>query len=611
MTMETVVALLLGLATLIGWIRLGLWHRAARTTGQASAGRTAMLALLQPVCAGLLYLALFPPIAADGMTSLRIATGGTSRLAGAQGGAALVLLPEAPEMGGSEAVPDLATALRRHPGVTAIHVLGNGLTPRDLEAAKRLAVRFDPPALPRGIVDIAPPAAVTPGARFMVGGTINGWPDAMIELIDPAGRITDSSTADKDGHFRLAGTARAAGAVDFSLRVRSGQRIVEQADVPIWITESSRPRLLILAGAPGPEIKYLRRWASDAGYDVTTQMSAGGGIALGDAQVSLDAGSLRRFDVAVVDERSWPGAHQALMVAVRGGMGLVLRAGGAIDGATRSQWQGLGFDLRGPGGVSPIALPKMPEQAITRTRYGIGSVDAPVDMALPEEPSPDISRIGLTPGGGDAVSLLSDAGGTSVAAWRAVSAGRVALFTGIDSYGLTLTGRSDLYGDWWSSLLGTVTRPAPTSRMMTETVWADERMTLCGLTGEAHVDAPNGRRASVLPVAGCGAFWPAGTGWHMLRMQGETRPFHVQPQGALPALRAARDRQAMAMLRSKASTVAQATPLRAPRSIWPWWLAWLTASALLWWLERSRLGRPMPLSSRATEPVLASSPSAP
>jgi len=599
MSMEIAVALILSLAILLGWVRLGLWHRAAITSGQASTGRTGALALLQPLCAGLLYLALFPPVAGGEAASLRIATAGTSRMIGAQAGAPLILLPEAPAIGGGEAVPDLSTALRRHPGVTQIHVLGHGLEPRDMDVAKGLAVRFDPPPMRPGIVDIAPPAEVAPGARFIMGGTLDGLPDATIELLDPAGRVTDSGAADKDSHFQLAGTARAAGSVGFTVRVRSGRRIVEQADVPVWIVENARPRLLILAGAPGPEVKYLRRWASDAGYDVTTQMSAGGGIALGDAPVALDAGSLRRFDVAVVDERSWPGARGAMLAAVRGGMGLVLRAGGAIDGATRSQWQALGFGLSGPGGIAPLALPKVPEQAIARTRHGIGSVDAPVDMALPEELAPDISRVGLVPGGSDAVPLLQDAGGTSLAAWRAIGAGRVALFTAIDSYGLTLTGRGDLYGDWWSDMLGTVARPAPASRMATDTVWVGDRMALCGLTGDARVETPDGTQARVLPVAGCGAFWAAKPGWHRLRTKGETRPFYVQPRDALPVMSAARDRQAMAMLRSDVPSVAAATMPAAAWPIWATWLAWLAASALLWWLERSRLGRRMPVPDQS------------
>lgn len=584
MTPQIIVALILTLAVLAASVRLLLWHRASGA--QASPLRTSLLLLLQPIAAGLLYMALFPPGTGDSASSLRIATANTSRLAVVDG-SPLILLPEAPAIGGGEAVPDLATALRRHPGVTSLTIVGNGLGPRDIDAARGLAVHFDPPPLHPGILHLAPPPIVAPGARFTVGLTLTGLPNTTAELVDPAGRVTDSGAPDRNGHLLLAGTARAAGATAFTLRVRRDKRVIEQADVPVWVADNARPKLLILAGAPGAEVKTLRRWAIDAGYDVTTQMSAGGGIALGDAPVALDAASLRRFDAAIVDDRSWAGARGALLAAARGGMGLVLRPGGPIDGATRSQWQALGFTLSGPGGVAPLALPKVDAEPIARTRQGIGSEEVPVDIATTDDYLPDISRLGLTPGGNDAVPLLRDAGDVTLGAWRALGAGRVALFTGIDSYGLTLTGRRDLYGDWWSALLGTVARPAPGSRVLTDTGWVGERMTLCGLTGEAQVNA----RARVLPVKGCGGYWPMQAGWHMLHSKDAASAFYVHPADTLPTMRAARDRQAMTLLSVGEAKQASAALPGQSGTAWLWWLGWLAVSALLWWLERSRLGR--------------------
>jgi len=329
---------------------------------------------------------------------------------------------------------------------------------------------------------------------------------------------------------------------------------------------------------------------------VTTQMSAGGGIALGDAPAALDAAGLRRFDAAIVDDRAWAGLRGPLIAAVRGGLGLVLRAGGAIDGATRSQWQALGFGLSGPGGIVPLALPKAAALSVARTRHGIGSDDAPVDMALPEDMAPDVSRLGLTPGGSEAVPLLQDAGGVTLSAWRAVGLGRVALFTGIDSYALTLTGRRDLYGDWWNALLTSVARPAPSSLMIPGIAWAGERMILYDIGGDAVVENADGARVRLVPVGGCGAFWPAKAGWHRLRVKGELRSFHVQPHDALPTMRAARDRQATIVLSASAPGASGSTVATGRSgSAWPFWLAWLTVSALLWWLERSRIGRPSPI----------------
>ncbi|QGP78235.1 carboxypeptidase regulatory-like domain-containing protein [Sphingobium sp. CAP-1] len=585
MTPPMIVALLLTVATLLGGVRLLLWHRAAGP--YASPMRLALLLALQVIAAALLYLALFPPAASGEASSLRVATAGASRLTVASGGAALILLPEAPAIGGGEAVPDLATALRRHPGVTSLTVLGNGLTARDLEAARGLTLHFDPPPLRPGILDLAPPGPVAPGARFTAGATLTGLPRAAVELIDPAGRVTDMGAPDRDGHVLLAGTARAAGATTFTLRVRQDGRVIEQADVPLWVADSARPKLLILAGAPGAEVKTLRRWASDAGYDVTTRMSAGGGVELGDAPIALDAASLRRFDVAIVDDRSLAGARAALLAAVRGGMGLVLRAGGPIDGATRGQWQALGFVLTGPGDITPLALPKADAEAIGRTRHGIGNAEIPVDIATPEDYLPDVSRLTLTPGGADAVPLLRDAGGATIAAWRALGSGRVALFTGIDSYALTLTGRRDRHDDWWTAMLATVARAAPGDHVMTDTGWVGERMTLCGLSGEGRVDG----QIRVLPVGGCGGYWPTRPGWHMLRGREGAGAFHVQPAGALPVMRAARNRQALSLLPAGDARMASVAPPDRPGVAWPWWLVWFAVSALLWGLERGRLGR--------------------
>ena len=611
MTMEIVIASILSIAVLLGWTRVWLWHRAARRTVQASAGRLAGLAILQLVSAGMLFLALFPPPASNNISVLRIGTAGTPRLAGMQEDAPLILLPEAPLIDGGKAVPDLATALRRHPGVTKIEILGDGLGPRDSDVAQHMAVRFTPTPQRAAIVDIAPPPAVAPGAPFSIGGKLARRPNATVELLDPAGRVTDSGGVDDDGRFLLTGTARSAGTAAFMLRVRSGNSIVEQAHVPVWVVDGTRPRLLLLAGAPGPEVKYLRRWASDAGFDVSTQMSAGGGIALGDAPISLDAASLGKFDIAIVDDRAWPGARVSLLAAVQGGMGLILRAGGAIDGSTRSQWQALGFSLTGPGGVVPIALPKAADRSIAQTRHGIGKDDAPVDIALPEDMTPDVSSFGLTPGGGNAVSLIHDAGGAGLAAWRNIGLGRVAIFNGLDSYALTLTGRRDLYNDWWSSLIGTVARPVATSRMITDTLWAGERTILCGLSNEGRIDTPSGRQAAIVPVAGCGAFWPVEAGWHFMRTAGGVRAFFVHPGNALPGIRAARDQRAMMMLRQAGASSNDGNARLHPRSAWPFWLGWLAVSALLWWLERSRLGRGIAPSHNAVQPALGSGLSTP
>jgi len=596
MTIRLIVAAILGLAVLIAALRLLLWHRAAGE--YASLTRLILLLLLQPVCALLLFLGLFPPTVSGGSDMLRVASAGAPRLAATQGGAPLVALPGS-DMVGAEAVPDLATALRRHPATRTIELLGQGLGPRDLPAAAGLAVRFTPPPLRNGIRYLATPSPVSPGAAFPVGGTLEGLAEAKVELIDPAGRVTDSAKPDAQGHFTLSGTARAAGAAEFRLRLRNGDRTMEQAVVPVIVQDSARPRLLIMAGAPGPEVKYLRRWATDAGFAVTTQMSAGGGVQLGDPPVSIDGATLRRFDAVLLDDRSWAALgsrRSALLAAVREGLGLILRPSGPLDAATRAQWQALGFVLTGQAGLAPLALPKPPAAAIARTRAGIADPDMPGDLTLPDALLPEVSRLAAIPAGADTVPLLRDAGDRPLAVWRALGVGRMALFTGVDSYALTLTGHRLLHDQWWRALLGAVVRPAAAPPAIEGVHWAGERMTLCGLTDDSWVERPDGEAARLIPISGCAAFWPASAGWHVLRSKDDATPFYVQPATALPVMRAARDRDATLMLRGDGSADPKGEDR--PGAAWPFLLGWLVASALLWWLERSRLARQPTRSTR-------------
>ena len=595
MTMEHVTAAILAIAVLISAIRLILWHRASPHPHWL---RLAALLVLQPTCAALLFLALYPPpIPVEGGTFI-IATAGAPRFT-PNAGALTLALPEASPIQGAEHVPDLATGLRRHPEARRITVLGAGLTPRDIEAASGLAVRFDPPAQRTGILSLTPPTAAAPGDSFDVGATVSPTNSAIVELLDPAGRVTDRTTPDQQGHVRLTGTARAAGNSLFTLRVRTKDRTMAQASVPLVVLEPKPQRLLLLAAAPGPEIKYLRRWATDAGFDVTSQISAGGGISLGDAPIAINAATLGRFNVIVMDDRSWAalgGQRAALMAAVRNGLGLILRPTGPLDAATRSQWRNLGFALTGANSIAPLALPKAAPAPIARTRLGIPTEILPDDLRLPADFLPDVSRLALSPSSGTSVALLHDAGDAPIAAWRPQGLGRVALFTGVDSYALVLTGRTPLYDDWWRSLIRAVVRPAPRLASPPAISWAGERVALCGTAPRASVEQPDGRAIALQPVADCAAFWPAQPGWHRLVTKTGSMSFYVQPGDALTAMKSIRNRDATLLLRGAPTTAAEATR-QTPGPAWPFAVAWLLVSALLWWLERSRIGRAQPARS--------------
>ena len=612
MNLPLLLAVLLGLAVALAWTRLGFWQRRAPIAARSRGWRLATLWLLQPVCALLLYFTLLPPTLPTEAGTLVVATAGATRTGTQATGDRLIALPEAPALANAERVPDLATALRRYPGMQRLRIVGTGLESRDREAASGMPLAFDAPALPRGVVRLDGPRRVAPGAAFRVGGKVNGVAGGTVELIDPAGRRVDATALSAKGDFLLAGTARASGAATFTVRARDSKRKpIEDVLVPVWTSADPPPRVLLLAGAPSPELKYLRRWATDAGLALHTQLNVGGGLNLGDAPLRLDASTFSHFDLVVLDERSWAtlgaGQRAALMQAVREGLGLLLRATSPLPDATRRQWQALGFALS-PGADTtgaPLPAPAIDEEAL-RARRGPGTADTPPAPNGNSDEGTALTRRALALGGIDATPLLRDADGKVLAIWRAEQRGRIALWSVTDSFALVLSGEGTRHAELWSEAFATLARAQSAAAPDIDAQPREQqRMALCGLGDKPRVASPNGQSTVLLldPTTGtsrCAGYWPQRSGWHLLqqtdREAGEqTWPFFVNAADAAPGLRAAELRDATLRLvdAPQPTDDKPSKPTGAPRLApsWPWFLAWLASAGVLWWLERARFGR--------------------
>ncbi len=598
MSFETAVAAVLAVAVVVGWLRLGWWQW--RAPARARWWRIAALAVLQPVVGGLLYLILLPPRVDGAAGVLVVATAGAPRLVTTGPGERLVAMPEAAGTAGAEAAPDLGTALRRHPGTRAIRVVGGGLEARDRDAVRGVAVTFAPPTLPRGLVGLYPPGPVAPGAAFQVGAQVSGGGN-MVEMWDPAGRLVDRVVPGDDGQAVLGGTARAAGAASFMLRVRGADRaILSEAVVPVVVTAPVATRMLIVAGAPGPEVKFLRRWATDAGLAPVLRTTLGGGVRLGDAP-GLTGAVLARTDVAVFDDRGWAalsaGERAAVAAAVRGGMGALLRVTGPLPAGVRAQWRAMGLDVAGGQATAPVVLvPAAPNDDALQARRGPGSAAVLASAAAARDDLPALTRRVVAIGGG--VPLLRDARGAVLAGWRQSGRGRVGVWAVEDSFALVTAGHGDRYGEWWGTIASALARPDVRPVVTVDPLPRQgERMTVCDLpAGAAAMIDPAGRRAALVrdPAAGgCAGYWPGAAGWHgVTGGQGLARPVYVHAAAAMPGVRAAGRRDATAALAGGGgSPAAQGVPGERGAS-WPWLLGWLAAAASLWWLERARIGRP-------------------
>ncbi|NUS39126.1 MAG: carboxypeptidase regulatory-like domain-containing protein [Lysobacter sp.] len=587
MTLSQAVALLLACAVVAAGARLLVRFIRAPATERPRALRVVALLLLQGLAAVLLYRTLFPPSVHGPAGLLVVATANADRVPAdvVPAGARRVALPEAPALHDAERVPDLATALRHHPGTTRLRIVGAGLTPRDLDAAHDLPVEFIAAPLPAGLVALWPPTSPQAGRAFHVAGRTNDLRDGRVELLDPAGRTTATATAAPDGHFVLSGDAGIAGPATWRVRLRDrAGRVVDDVALPLDVAPGERLRVLVLAGAPNPELKYLRRWASDAGLAMDARIALGGGMAIGNASTTLDAASFARTDLVVLDQRSWQALgtrRAALLQAVRGGLGLLLQLPGATSAGDRATLHALGFD-------TAVAASK--ETRLDAT---------PAPGARAEAGAPTLTRGALRIAGMSAVPLLRDADGVPLASWRALGLGRIGVATFDDSYRLVLAGQAQRHHDLWAALSGTLARPRPSTQpMAADDARIDERIVACGLSSAATVVAPGGIRSRlrVDPATGaraCAGIWPRVPGWYTLEDGDRAQRFHVRAAADAPGLRAAQLHDATAQVAGALPARESARPgAEVPGTRWPWLLAWLAVAAAGWWLERARVGLP-------------------
>lgn len=565
---------LIALAVLLGSLRLCLAPR-------PSLARLGLRLALQLAAALLLGLTLFPPRHAVPADTLLIATAGTTAADMAAIPAAVRLrLPEAPVLMGVDRVPDLATALRQHPRARGLIVIGQGLPARDRDAALP-PLRFLPAAAPQGLVELQAPPPLAAGARFEVGTRVQGLPQARVELLDPAGHRVAVATPAEDGRVRLAASARDAGDVEFTLRALDAEgRVLDQLPVPVRVQTVPAPALRLLAGAPGPELKYLQRWAADTGATLQTGISVGGGVQLGDAPQAIDAANLARLDLLLLDERRLAALSSAqraaIAAAMRDGLGVLVRMGGVLDGNGRRILREWGLDARGDEQTATVKL---------RDAASDGG-DAPATL--------DIERFDLAFADTGVVPLLRAADGAAIGGWRAVGRGRIGVLPVADSYTLVLAGHAGAHAELWNRVLATLARPLPAAPLaaLPAWAWAGERTALCGLPDGTRIEAPDGGGTTLVadPHAGnCNGWWPRQAGWHRGVASDASAGVRVIDPADARALHAQATREATSALRGGTGmTAASALPIPGPR--WPWLLGFVLAAALLWWLER----RPRP-----------------
>ncbi|WP_223483153.1 hypothetical protein [Stenotrophomonas sp. OVS01A] len=568
-------------------------------------GRLIAVLTLQAAAAALLYVCLLPPSQRASLAGLVVIGAGADKTGALPTGGTRVLLPEATDMAGAARVPDLATALRRYPSST-VTLIGAGLAARDRDAVLPADTRWQAPPAANGWIALQPPVDTAPGARFDVHAQARGVDRAQAELLDPAGAVVDRAPLAADGHVQLSGIARAEGRNVFQLRLLDAQgHVADSVPVPQQTLAAAPLRVLVRSAAPGAELKYLRRWATDAGIRVQVQAETGAGLSLGDGNVALDASTLARSDLLLLDERSLAalGAAQlaAVRQALRDGLGLLVRSTGAPSASARQRLRDLGLPVQGDASSQVAAMPGEGDATMLQARRGplaagtLPTTDGEdADRASHAAALPALEYLALQ--AADSRPLLQDRDGKPIGGWRAVGKGRIGLLPITDSWRWVLAGREDRHGELWSTVFAALARAQPGTEGPWSTqalAWAGERQSLCGV--QAPLRAFDGRGDGVPLIvdsttgtARCAGWWPRQAGWQRLQHGDRTQWRYVFDPKQAPAL------HRQAMMDATAQRLATAAPATAQASQrvtgprWPWWLAFVLCASLLWWLERRR-----------------------
>lgn len=545
------------------------------------------IVVLQLPCAALLLAALLLRDDA-GATALVVLTAGADPQSVPQTAASwpVVVLPGGPATEAAERLPDLATALRRFPAVTHVHVIGAGLAEHDREALGTRALGFAPPptdTTTTTITELDAPASVRAGAWWTVRGRVTNAAKRTIELRDPADRVIATTTPEEHGDFALQAVSRANGPVLFNVRLLDAERVLQSMPLPIDARPAPTVRALLLAAAPSPELKFLRRWALDAGVDLASRIALSPGIAQRRGAPVIDAATLAQLDLLIVDERSWPQitSQEALRDAIGNGLGLLVRITGPVPDRVLRDWKALG--------IEPVVATPKPRTARLS------------DAGLPDKGNDDLHAWPVALHGDGHVALLRDSEGTPLAAWHVLGRGRIGAWWLSDSHRLATRGARETFATIWSDAVSTLARArGEILPVLPQRAVVGQRAVLCVSDGTLRVIAPDGAETTLLrdpPQGECAAFWPRQAGWHRLEVDvagdpdaadaasASSQDFHVFTRQDVASLLDHDTRQATAAMVNRNELPDERRfdrdMLRAALL-----LAWLSLSALLWHLER-------------------------
>ncbi|MGI4968903.1 MAG: hypothetical protein ACRYGH_08125, partial [Janthinobacterium lividum] len=339
MSSPLVFYLLLGGCLLLGvWLVVAAWRRPDP--------RRRLLRVLASVALPLaLWLAAYPPTRAVPTTqsaAILLTEGyqpdSLRQLRRQLGAGTPVWSYGVPAPAGTRQLGSLLALAEQRPALRQLHVLGRGLPTADLAALGNVPLQPHVAPAFEGFRQAQWSPQLHLGQALVVEGTVAAPSTPAWVSLRAAGTGRDSVRLTKSGAFRLRYLPKAVGLQLPELMLRQAGRVVATEPVPVEVTTTALPPVLLLTAVPSFEFKFLKNNLAAQGRAVGLRSTVSKGLVqtefLNQPAQPLDhltPALLSRYAVVVADAATLaalpPSESQTLREATRAGrLGLVILA---------------------------------------------------------------------------------------------------------------------------------------------------------------------------------------------------------------------------------------------------------------------------------------------
>lgn len=431
-----------------------------------------------------------------------------------------------------EVIRNLSELRQKQPAISTVHLLGYGLDSTELAGLQNMRIR--------------PHLSVAPGITFADWGrkiplgqplTISGQYRAInekqiwIQLL-VAGQAQDSVKLSGSGlkSFRVEYTPKVAGRFVYQLQVKKSAAVVTMEPIPVIVTQPRPLTILLLAGSPGFEFKFLKNLLAAQRHQVVFRTSISRNkyqtefLNTSPVNVTkLTSPLLRRFDAVLTDA--------AALAALSGGERQAVRQAVGTNGTGLLV---LANDIPLPAGLSLLQPFKL--RRVSHSGNRTSSISWPGGdgrTPIPLLPFTITSNTNLT-------RWAQDTNRETVLAAYPYHRGQVALSMVPATYPWQLNGQGKTHRAFWSDLLSFITRknmpeerwqlalkPFPLTNQKLTLFLSDFKRLPQANIPQGLLTSPDSNQTELylkqeplLSYQFSGNYWPREPGWHTVQTTG-------------------------------------------------------------------------------------------